>query len=421
MEPRVSETVQAPPLLNVVQLHVEETASLRRQRTRLVAAPHIRLHLLARHDERIAAHLDGIAVAGTAGRELARHAAAEPGCGETFACAAAALVDEDHQAIWALLEPAQPSTPAWRGLVSAFGWVSAHYLRGVTKELLASKHPQARALGLAACAMHEVDPGKPLGDALADPAQPVWSRALDVAAQLGAVAWRDSCLERIGEAADDRRLRAARAALLLGERDRSVAVLRELAALPGPTGDDALMLMLCVLAPSESHELLQQSAGRPEAVRRLVRGAGISGRVHYVPWLVTQCADRGLARLAAESLAMITGLDLDADALNAPRPDGDLDAANPESPSIDEDEDLLWPDAEKVGAWWAAHATRFDPGARWFVGGPLSSAQCAKVLREGQQRQRRAAALLRALSAPDVPVFNTSAPSWRQRRRLASL
>lgn len=421
MGSRGSETIAAPPVLGVVQVHVEEAAALRRQRTRLVSAPHIRLHLLARHDERIAAHLDGIAVAGSAGSELVHAAAPQPGGGETFASAASALVDEDHATIRRLVAFAEQSPDAMRGVVSAFGWVSAPYLRGITKDLLASNEPHARSVGLAACAMHDVDPGPVLGDALDHPHAMLAGYALDVAAQLGRAPRCDACAARLDGSAGSLRFRAARAALLLGERSRSLAALHELAALPGALGDEALALLLHALEQTPAHELLQALARRPEAMRRLVRGAGLSGQAQYAPWLVRQCAEPALARLAGEALAMITGLDLDAAGLLAQRPDdvGHGDAAD--DPALDEDEDLPWPDAPKLATWWQANGARFGSGTRWFVGAPLSPTQCLRVLRDGQQRQRRAAALRRALLAPGTPVFNVAAPAWRQRRRLATL
>ena len=57
-------------------------------------------------------------------------------------------------------------------------------------------------------------------------------------------------------------------------------------------------------------------------------------------------------------------------------------------------------------------ATRHLPGAH------NSEAQCLKVLREGFQRQRAAAALELALTKPDAHLFEVRAPGWRQQRLL---
>ena len=62
-----AESVDAQPIPTVVRQHVEETAILRNTRSVLVRAPHVKLHHLRRLDDRLAAHLDGIAVAGDFG------------------------------------------------------------------------------------------------------------------------------------------------------------------------------------------------------------------------------------------------------------------------------------------------------------------------------------------------------------------
>jgi hypothetical protein len=59
-----------PHVLPVVQQHAEETAFLRNVRSVLVAAPHVKLLHLRRLDDRLAAHLDGLAVAGEFGWKL---------------------------------------------------------------------------------------------------------------------------------------------------------------------------------------------------------------------------------------------------------------------------------------------------------------------------------------------------------------
>ena len=58
---------------------------LRHVRSVLVRAPHVGLLHLGRLDERIAAHLDGLAVAGEYGSRLCLAALERPGCGEVFA------------------------------------------------------------------------------------------------------------------------------------------------------------------------------------------------------------------------------------------------------------------------------------------------------------------------------------------------
>jgi len=54
-------------------------------RTSLKTAPHVKLHLLRRFDDRVAAHLDGLRVAADAGRAICLKYLEDPGAGELFA------------------------------------------------------------------------------------------------------------------------------------------------------------------------------------------------------------------------------------------------------------------------------------------------------------------------------------------------
>jgi hypothetical protein len=64
-------SASSPIVDDVVSQHVEELTLLWSQRTDLVGAPHAGLRHLQRWDERRAAHLDGIVVAGDAACEVA--------------------------------------------------------------------------------------------------------------------------------------------------------------------------------------------------------------------------------------------------------------------------------------------------------------------------------------------------------------
>ena len=89
-----------------------------------------------------------------------------------------------------------------------------------------------------------------------------------------------------------------------------------------------------------------------------------------------------------------------------------------ESVAMDEDDGLPWPDPDKIAVWWQGNAQRFTRGTRYFMGAPPSPAHCLSVLRDGCQRQRVVAAEYLVLMTPGTPMFNTSAPAWRQQRWL---
>jgi uncharacterized protein (TIGR02270 family) len=97
---------------------------------------------------------------------------------------------------------------------------------------------------------------------------------------------------------------------------------------------------------------------------------------------------------------------------------GPTDNPEDEEVGMDPDDSLPWPDPEKIQKWWDKHHNDFQPGVRYFMGKPPTWEHCLDVLKNGYQRQRIAAAEYLCLLRPGTPLFNTSAPAWRQKRWL---
>ena len=406
--------------------HVEEAAHLRHVRSLLVRAPHVRLLHLDRIDERINAHLDGIAVAGEAGIEAALRALERPGAGEIFVASVRLLENADPNRLDNIIAVAEAVPAARAGLLSAFGWARTAKLHRITDDLLRSTHAARREIGLAACAMHAIDPGQALVDGIRSDDECVRARALRVAGHLGKQSLIDACLARIHDSNDLCAYRAAESALLLGDRGESIERLEEIAA---QTSADnflrrgALRVMLKAVASDRASACVARLARSTGEVPLVIYAAGVAGDPCYVPWLISQMDNDEFARSAGAAFSMITGADL-AD-LRLDRSPSDVPATAPnDDPNVanvdlGSDHDMPWPDATKVDAWWSANGQRFASGARYFLGAPPSREACAEVLRSGFQPNRIAAAQYGSLIDPGTPLFDTSAPAWLQRNRLA--
>jgi len=410
------------PIADVVFRHTEEAAMLRNTRSFVVRAPHVALRHLARQDERLAAHLDGMAEAGDFATRAAGAALERAGVGEAFAATVHAIGNRDAAALERLLSLAEALPDAARGVISAFGWVDASSLRGITSRLLESPTPFRREVGLASCAMHRVDGSTAAADALGDADPGLRSRALCVIAQQGRTGLLARCTGAMADADPACAWHAARAAVLLGDRHGAVAALHDAASAHGDLRARSLDLVLKLCEPGETHVHLKALSQEPDAMRMLVRGVGTAGDPHYVPWLLQQMEVPALARLAGESLSLITGIDL-SDAGLERKPPADAEPGPSEDPgdedvSTDEDDGLPWPDPQRVSAWWSANADRWQSGARYFMGTPPAVERCIEVLRTGFQRQRGAAAEHLCLLRPGTWLFPTRAPAWRQQRWL---
>ncbi len=411
--------------LNVVSQHLGGVTALRKTRAYLISAKNVKLHQLSRLDDRLSANVDGLDIAGEYGTKLAIVALLNPMDAEVFAVAVNALENNDSAILEKLLSIVDSLPISFNGLASAFGWVSAANLQGITNALLDSPNPFRRQVGLAACAMHQVNPGAVVVAALKDEDVALRARALRVVADLGLVDHLPACTDALADENPDCAYQAARAGALLGDSGASVSALHRIALAAGPWRSRALGLLLKLQSPANAHITLKALAQDPACIRLLIQGIGTAGDPHYVPWLIQQMQDLKLSRLAGESFSFITGLDLAYLDLERKPPEGvdfgPNDDPDDDNLAMDEDDGLPWPDVEKITAWWQAHGHRFVPGTRYFMGEPPSPAHCLDVLKNGYQRQRMAAAIYLCLLKPGTPLFNCAAPAWRQQRLLARM
>jgi uncharacterized protein (TIGR02270 family) len=421
----------ASVVLPVIQQHVDDAVVLRHVRSLHLRSGHVQLHRLRRLDDRIAAHLDGIAVAGTAGLQCMEAGLDNPSTGLVFALAVNTLQARNAEAVSRLVALAATLPEVERGLLSALGSVSAEDLQGTVRALLGSSVARHRAWGLAACAMHRVDPGQVLAQALQDPEPVVQAQAWRVAGQMGRAGLLEAArfmLKQPPRPGHEAVRQAASRAMTLWGAGGDALVRSVLLAVSQGLSCEAAQRLATLAAPVEWGRdqvralALQAEASVPHK-RRMLRLAGWVGDVQVVPWLIGFMADDTWARLAGESFSLITGADLALlDLERKPPEGGDTgpdDTPEDDNVAIDEDDSLPWPDQAKVQAWWQANAHRFVPGQRYFVGEPSSPAHCLHVLKTQGQRARILAAEHLCLLRPGTKLFPVAAPAWRQQRWLA--
>jgi uncharacterized protein (TIGR02270 family) len=312
------------------------------------------------------------------------------------------------------------------GLLAAFGWSEAGLLRNVVVEFLKSADPVERMIGVAACSMHRLDPGLTSARLFEDQSALVRARAWRTAGEIGRRELVSTAAAAIIDDDPECQFWAAWSAVLLGDKQNALDVIASIAAVGGPLRARAFQLTLQAKGTQSAHGWLATLAKNPDAnLRWLIRGAGLVGDPTYVPWLISHMADIKTTRLAGEAFSLITGLDLAWLDLEVKPPENFESGPNddPSDPNVDMDEDdgLPWPDATKITAWWHSNSSRFQPGTRYFMGEPLNRDNCVRVLKEGFQRQRIAAALYLSLLNPGTPLFEWRAPARRQQRLLAEM
>jgi uncharacterized protein (TIGR02270 family) len=414
-----------PGVLPVLGQHAEDTAVLHSTRTALSKAAHVTLTQLGRLDARIAAHLDGCVVAGPQGFKLLLEGLADPSAAAMFAVAAVVLEGRDRAGLEHCLAVTEAIPETVPGLISALGWVPRDVLAGIGRDLLLSQVPFRRRVGLAACRVHGVDPGAALTAGLCDATPGVRAEALRTAGTIGRKDQLSSVVAALDDSDADCQFWAAWSAVLLGNRSRGLDALAKVGLAEGPRQPRAFDLSLQAMSLGAAQAVLQQLSADPGQLRWHIMATGIVGDPIHVPWLMGHMVKKETARLAGEAFSLITGVDLAEQDLERKPPDqfesGPNDNPEDETIEMDPDEGLPWPASRRVQDWWDANRDGFEPGTRYFVGAPVADAHCLGVLKNGCQRQRILAAHYRCVLAPGTPLFNTSAPAWRQRTLLAQM
>jgi uncharacterized protein (TIGR02270 family) len=406
---------------HIVSQHAEESAFLWLLRDSAIREPHYDLKDLDELESRISAHLDGLHVAAAEAWPFCEAGLKQAEVGEVFTAAYVALDQANEAWLNQTLAVVEENPQTLRGLVSALGWLPQQKLQGFVVNWLKSDQPLYRLIGLSACSIQRVDCGGYLKQGVQDGDLAVCARALRNIGEMR----RKDLLPQVTEQLvnEDRSCRfwAAWSATLLGDQ-KGLNGLSEFYADQDGFQQRALALGLRVMDRAQAVSWVRDHAKAKGYERAIIEAIATIGDPVSIPWLISMMDNPDYSRLAAESFASITGLDLAYDDMDTDQPDG-FESGPTESPKdetvdMDPDEELVWPDQLKISDWWSRHQNRFNNGGRYLNGAQITREQCLTVLKNGYQRQRRAAAMELAIFEQQQPLFNTSATAKRQSQLL---
>lgn len=409
----------------ILQQLADEAAFLWFLRDKIIYAPHYSLSDLERFDERLEAHIDGLRVGGDASWEICRAALAGDSAEGYFAPAVLAFESGEKERIHEVLELVGEDRARARAVISALGWLPYEQARPHIEQSLADEAPFNRYIGMAASAIHRHDPGPHLKKAVNDTFPLLIACGLHTYGQLAkSRELNDFRLkDHLTDHDDEIRFSAAWSASLAGI-GIAVDVLKSFVLSPSRYAEKALKVSVRCMQPASSLAWQRDLAQSPVTIRLATMGAGDLGDPVLVPWLIERMNTPALARVAGEAFTMITGADIELEELAGARPEGfntgPTDDSKDHNVAMDADENLPWPDAGLISAWWDKNMGRFQNGTRHLLGTPISPEHLREVLKAGLQRQRAAAALELALLNPGRPMFNVLAPAARQRREVVA-
>jgi len=271
---------------NLVDQHALEASHLWLLRSLSVRAPHYSLDELARLDERLEAHLDGLRVAGESGWDFVKKALEIGEPGEVFAAAVLAFESADEGRTQDVLAVGMATSEAERGLISALGWLSYEQALKPMNALLASSASAHRRLGIAASAIHRRNPGPALQIALASDDPLLKARALRASGELGLVDRHTTVLANIKAEDSACRFWAAWSTALISGHKDAVASLQNVVESGGPFRERAVQMAVRRLPLRDAKAWLTKLAKEDRQLRTALIGAGAIGEPEVIPWLI---------------------------------------------------------------------------------------------------------------------------------------
>lgn len=407
----------------ILQQHAEDAAFLWLLRDAAVNAPHYYLKDLAELDERVAANIDGLRIAGDAGWQVCQVQLEYREPGEIFTASTLAFESGDAHRIQTVLDFGAADSSLSRAVISSLAWMPFSTSASLMARLIEGNDAGHRRIGIAAFAAQGKDPGAVLKKLCHDNDAGVRARAFKAAGQLGRKDLFNDIINGVYDSDAACQFNAAWSALRLGSRDESIiAILGDAIILVSSQADEALNMVLRCLSMDQARILYKKLLSSPKHIPLAVKAAGIIGDGQLIPELIQWMHQPDLARLAGEAFSMMTGVDIEYEDLDQDAPENSANVAGEDDPedvmAANSDEDLPWPNPVLVARWWQEHQKQYKPGIPYFRGAAIDNDILQVGLREGNQRQRHAAALILALKNPQQPVFPVRAPYRHQMRLL---
>lgn len=399
---------------DIYEQFADEAAFLWLMRSIAVDQPHYTARDVAALEQRLQAQLDGLMTAPDIAWEISARALELDGPGETFAAAIIALQTGQQQRIQQVVEAGLASEAAFPGLVSAFGWLPADISHPWIERFLNSKELDHKYLALAICSIQRENPGAYLTKYLqrADCIQHtgLYKRALRLIGELKRADLSDVLAAATRSDDEDVTFWANWSSVLLGNH-AAINNLIPSVFTPGAHQSRAIDIVFRVLPVEQARDLIAKLAENAEQYRAVIKAVGVLGDPHAVDWLITRSRETAVSRLAGEAFTLITGIDLEPDALSQDAPEDYQPVPNDEvdddNVAMDEDENLPWPNTRAMGLAWNERRANFINGQRYLLGHPVNPGLPDVSASHIKQRQRHALALELAVRDASCMLLNT--------------
>lgn len=401
---------------SVYERFVDDASFLWVLRSVALNQPHYQLMDLHELENRINANLDGLFTAPEIAWALCEDALEFEEPGEVFTSAIFAFRSLEADKIQKVVEVGLSNSEATKGLVSALAWLPDEITSMWIEKFIRSKDLHHKQLAIACMGAKRKDPGEYLlallqrEDCTAH--EMLHARMIRLIGEIARLDLVPAVNAAMESSSDEVKFWALWSAALLGNK----AIYPQLEAFvvePNSKQDIAAAIYFRCAPTDQSKKLISELSKDELSKRIILKACAALGDPQVIPWVIQQMENSAYARVAGETFTQITGIYLEENNLDIEVPDVFLetdmqpnDDAEDESVALDEDENLPWPDVNKIKYIWQKYSGKYQQGTRYLAGRVISRDTLLETVRTGYQRQRRAAALELALSDPALPLIN---------------
>ena len=339
--------------------------------------------------------------------------------GHLFAASFIALKTNKMQQLRKVVNVALSRSRVDQGFISAFSWIPAEVARSRIHTLLNSKFVKWRHLGVVVAMANCIDCENLLEKLVNDVDIDLSIVAIKAIGKLGYMSLMPLLIRNLRSRCEDQRFWAAWSAVLLGNRQASLDILKAFALCPMPLRQQqALQLILRVADRHEVDRWITVVAQYNHHLHTAMVNACVFDNIKWIPWLIKSLNFPERANFAGDAFTLLTGVDLINEGLMRPR------IIHPsEDPLLNSMElaQSFLPDIQAVQAWWDVNQDRYQKGKRYLLGQEVTLEGCLHLLNTGRQYQRHVAALELSLLKAQFPLLETQASSFQQRAWISSL
>jgi len=405
---------------SIIEQYVDEIPFLYIYRKNAAISPSYLLNELAEIDERLDAHVTGLLMIGSSAWELCEEELSFDRPEELFTLSLVAIKLNDQKKLEALIQELEEEEQL-DAVADALVYFPFEQVKLLLTELYKNPSPKVQYIVVRAFRLHGQKSERLVQHALSSESPLVKREAILKIGTLG----MSNLLSLTAPFMDDEDEGVAFAAMWTATRFGNLSALQKLESFVSHPryGDQALQYVVMQKDVNRTTEILRALFAEEATKRLSILGLGYAGKANAITPLIALMDVPESARVAGEAFSLLTGIDVAANSLDREAPEG-FEAGPTESPDdedveLDPDEDLPWPDSQKIDVWWKHNQQNYFSDKRYIWGQELSAESLKNVLRHGNQRQRLFAANVSALYDRDHPLFNVQAKVKQQKSFLS--